>query len=89
MQVFTGKDEITICIIRQDGVQRGQIGHIIATIEKRGFKIAAMKTMMLKPEMQHMSKLFGPIDKKEAVPVVAMIVQGAAVTRTLLKVLGI
>jgi len=39
--------ERTLCIIKPDGVRSGNIGNIIAHIQKEGFKILAMKMARL------------------------------------------
>lgn len=39
--------ERTLCIIKPDGVKSGNIGNIVAHIQKEGFKILAMKMTRL------------------------------------------
>ena len=88
-EVYTGKKEITIVMIRPDGVQRSKVGEIISTFEKRGFKIIAMK-MFGMTDIKGSSSLFGKIvEGKGPQPFVALVVQGQQVTKTALKILGI
>ncbi|WP_319205174.1 nucleoside-diphosphate kinase [uncultured Ilyobacter sp.] len=42
--------EKTLLIIKPDGVQRGLVGKILAKIEKKGFKISAMKLEKISEE---------------------------------------
>ena len=43
----------TLVLIKPDAVQRGLSGEIIARIERRGLKLAAMKLMQVTPELAH------------------------------------
>ncbi|WP_319370921.1 nucleoside-diphosphate kinase [uncultured Ilyobacter sp.] len=42
--------EKTLLIIKPDGVQRGLVGRILARVEKKGFKISAMKLEKISKE---------------------------------------
>ena len=43
--------EQTFVMIKPDGVQRALVGEIISRIEKKGFKLKAMKLMRITPEL--------------------------------------
>jgi nucleoside-diphosphate kinase len=65
-------------------MQRGLIGEIIARLEKRGLKLAAMKMIAVTPELAkahyavHLGKTFydGLINYIQMAPVVAMVWEG-------------
>ena len=76
--------EQTYIMIKPDAVQRGLIGEIVARIEKRGLKIAAMRMNVMSEEnakehyKEHAEKpFFGSlIDYVTSGPSVSMIVEG-------------
>lgn len=86
--------ERTFVMVKPDGVQRGLIGEIIARLERRGLKIAALKMMQVSEDFArqhyavHEGKPFfaGLISYITSAPVVAMVVEGtnavAAVRQT-------
>jgi nucleoside-diphosphate kinase len=43
--------ERTLIVVKPDGVQRGLTGEIIARFERRGFKIVALKSLTVSPEL--------------------------------------
>ena len=43
--------ERTLIVVKPDGVQRGLAGEIIASFERRGFKLAALKMMSVSREL--------------------------------------
>jgi nucleoside-diphosphate kinase len=43
--------ERTLVIVKPDGVQRGLIGPIIARLERRGLRFAALKLIQISPEL--------------------------------------
>lgn len=43
--------EMTVVLVKPDGVQRGLIGEVISRLEQRGLKIVALK--MMKPSIEH------------------------------------
>ena len=43
--------ERTLVIVKPDGVQRGLIGPILARLERRGLRFAALKLMQITPEL--------------------------------------
>lgn len=71
-------------MLKPDALKRGLMGEIIARIEKKGYKIAAAKTMQLDAEIlkEHYAHLtdkpFFPelVDYMTSGPVLAMIVEG-------------
>ncbi len=76
--------ERTLVIIKPNAVQREIIGEIISRIEKRGFKIIAMKMFLITKELaerhyrEHMGKVFYNelIDMITSGPSVLMILEG-------------
>lgn len=86
--------ERTFVMVKPDGVQRGLIGEIIARLERRGLKVAALKMMQVSEDFArqhyavHEGKPFfaGLISYITSAPVVAMVVEGtnavAAVRQT-------
>ena len=43
--------EKTLVIIKPDGVQRGLVGEVVARFERRGLKLAGMKSMQISTEL--------------------------------------
>lgn len=88
--------ERTFVAIKPDAVQRGLIGEIINRIEKRGFKIVAMKLVQLSEDKaklhykEHEGKPF--FDKLVSFitsgPIVAIVVEGVNAVKTLRKTMG-
>jgi len=89
------KEELTLVLIKPDGVQRRLIGEIIARFERKGLRIAALKLMRVKQDAArslydvHRGKPFcEPLVRfATSGPLVAMVVVGKAaisVVRTLL-----
>ena len=76
--------EKTLIVVKPDGVQRGLTGAILARFETRGFRIVALKMMMVSPELarehysEHAEKPFFPglVEFITATPVVAMVLEG-------------
>lgn len=87
--------EVTLVLVKPDGVQRGLIGEVIARLEKRGLRLIAAKFMQVSRELAeehyaiHKGKPFYPglIDYITSAPVMAMVWQGpqaiAAVRQTM------
>ncbi len=75
--------ERTLIVIKPDGVQRGLTGEILARLERRGFKLVAMKMMTVSPELaaehyaEHREKPFFPslTEFITSSPVVAMVLE--------------
>ena len=86
----------TFLAIKPDGVQRGLIGEIISRLEKKGFKLVAMKFMRLSNDLakkhygEHVNKPFFEELVKfiTSGPVVAMIWEGEDVINGLRKIMG-
>jgi nucleoside-diphosphate kinase len=89
--------EKSLIILKPDAIQRGLIGRIIARIERRGLRIAAMKMIWLDRELaerhygEHKGKPFyEPLLKFiTSAPVVVMIVQGPEAITVLRKMMGV
>lgn len=88
--------ERTLVIIKPDGVQRGLIGDIVARLERRGLKVAALKmihmdeTLARKHYAIHEGKpFFEPLVKYiTSAPVVAMVMEGRKAIEIVRKTLG-
>ena len=88
--------EITLLLIKPDGVQRGLIGTIINRVEQRGLRINAMKFMRVSRELAethysiHKSKPFYDklIDHITSAPVVAMAWQGNQAVAVVRQIIG-
>ncbi|OPX22647.1 MAG: nucleoside-diphosphate kinase [Planctomycetales bacterium 4484_113] len=88
--------ERTFLLIKPDGVQRGLVGEIISRIEKKGFKLVAMKLMQMQRELAeehyavHRGKDFYPelVDFITSGPVVAMVVEGFEAVRQVRSLVG-
>jgi nucleoside-diphosphate kinase len=76
--------ERTLVLLKPDAVQRGLVGQIIARLEGRGLKIAAMKLMQMDQALahrhyqDHVGKSFFPglIGFITSGPLVAMVLEG-------------
>ncbi len=88
--------EHTLVIIKPDGVQRGLIGPILARLERRGLRFAAMKLMQITPELAsrhyaiHKGKPFyeGLIEFITSGPVVVAVIQGRDAINIVRKTMG-
>jgi nucleoside-diphosphate kinase len=88
--------ESTFFMIKPDGVQRNLIGRIINRIEEKGYKIIAMKMVMIDRETaemhyrEHREKPFFRelVDFITSGPVVAMVVEGEDVIEGMRKMMG-
>ncbi|SHG43996.1 nucleoside diphosphate kinase [Thermosyntropha lipolytica DSM 11003] len=88
--------ERTFIMVKPDGVQRGLIGELISRIEKKGFKIAALKMLKIDEELakkhyaEHIEKPFFPelLAFITSGPVVAMVVEGDGVIAGMRKLMG-
>lgn len=88
--------ERTYCMIKPDGVQKGLIGEIIGRIERKGYKIVAMKMLQLTKEMaeehyrEHVGKPFYPglVEYITSGPVVAMVVEGKNAVKGMRTLMG-
>ena len=76
--------EQTLVLVKPDGVQRGLIGEIVARIERKGFRVHAMKMLKMDDALarmhydEHVEKPFfaGLADFITSGPLVAMVVAG-------------
>ena len=88
--------ERTLILIKPDGVQRGQVGPIIARLEGTGMKIVGMKLMQVSSDLakshyaEHEGKPFydGLVDYISASPVVALCLQGPSAISITRKLIG-
>jgi len=88
--------ERTLVILKPDAVQRGLIGPIIARLEQRGLRFAAMKLMQITPDLAarhyaiHKDKPFyeGLVRFITSGPVVAAVIEGKDAINIVRKTLG-
>lgn len=88
--------ERTFIAIKPDGVQRGLIGEIISRLEHKGFKLIAMKFMLLDSNRakehykEHVGKPFftSLVSFITSGPVVAMVWEGKDVVNAARKIMG-
>jgi nucleoside-diphosphate kinase len=88
--------ERTFCMIKPEGVQRGLIGTILARIERKSYRIVALKMLRLTPELaarhyaEHEGKPFYQdlIKHITSGPVVAMVLEGPEVIAGLRQMMG-
>ena len=88
--------EKTFAAIKPDGVQRGLVGQVISKLEKKGFKLVAMKFMQVSKELaelhygEHKDKSFfkGLVDFITSGPIVAMVWEGKDVINSIRKIMG-
>ena len=87
--------EKTFVAIKPDGVQRGLVGQVISKLEKKGFKLVAMKFMQVSKELaelhygEHKDKSFfkGLVDFITSGPIVAMVWEGKDVINSIRKII--
>jgi len=83
-------------MVKPDGVQRGLIGEIIQRIERKGFKLVAMKMMLIDRSLaeRHYAEHTGKVFFQELIdficsgPVVAMIWEGEEAITGIRKLMG-
>ncbi|PZA07607.1 MULTISPECIES: nucleoside-diphosphate kinase [unclassified Meiothermus] len=88
--------ERTYIMVKPDGVRRGLTGEIISRIERKGFKIVAMKKMLIPREVaeihygEHKGKPFfeGLVRFITSGPVVAMVVEGPQAVSEMRRLMG-
>lgn len=88
--------ERTFLAIKPDAVQRGLIGKVITRMEQRGFKLLAMKFMLVEKDLaekhysEHKGKPFfsSLVSFITSGPLVAMIWEGKDVIRSVRKMMG-
>lgn len=88
--------ERTLIFLKPDAVSRGLTGEILARIERKGFKIVALKMLQVDQELAdkhyeiHKGKPFyeGLVDYVQKAPVVAAIVEGEDAVAGIRRLLG-
>lgn len=83
-------------MIKPDGVQQGLVGEIISRIERRGFRILALKMLRVNDEMakkqyaEHAGKPFfnSLVEFIKFGPVVAMVVEGEDAISAIREMVG-
>ncbi len=88
--------EQTFVMVKPDGVQRSLVGEIISRIENKGFKLKAMKFMIIDEDLarehyvEHVGKAFfnDLLAFITSGPVVAMVWEGTGVIATMRLVMG-
>jgi nucleoside-diphosphate kinase len=88
--------ERTFCMIKPEGVARGLVGEILSRIERKGYRIVALKMLRLSREMaekhyaEHREKpFFGElVEHITSGPVIAMVLEGPGVIAGLRKLMG-
>lgn len=88
--------ERTFIMVKPDGVQRGLVGEIIARFERRGYKLAGLKMLIVPHEIaeihysEHRGKPFfeGLVAYITSGPVVAMVWEGKNVVAAAREMLG-
>ncbi len=89
--------EQSLIIIKPDGVQRGLVGEIIARLERRGLRFAAMELREITREVaerhygEHQGKPFyaGLVDYITSGPVVTLVVEGPAAIAAVRSTVGV
>lgn len=88
--------EVTLVIVKPDGVQRGLIGEVINRVEKRGLNVAALKMQIVSKKLaeshygEHKGKGFynDLINYITSAPVVLMAVEGVNAVAATRKICG-
>ncbi len=88
--------ERTFAMVKPDGVRRGLVGELVSRLEKKGFKIVALKMMTPSKELveehygEHKGKGFfdGLVSFLSGGPVVAMCLEGEQVIGEWRRMMG-
>lgn len=88
--------ERTFVAVKPDGVQRGLVGEIISRLERKGYKIVAMKMLVPSEELvskhyeEHIGKSFFPrlLKYLSSGPVVAMVLEGMNIVHGVRHIVG-
>jgi len=88
--------ERTFVMVKPDGVQRALVGEIIARIERKGFKLRALKMLQIDAALaaahyqEHAGKSFYDelLDFIQSGPVAAMVWEGAGVVQSIRLLMG-
>lgn len=89
--------EVSVVLVKPDGIQRGLVGQIISRFERKGLRLAALKMIALSDPIldqwyaHHKDKPFFNDLKKfmQASPVVAMLWEGVECVEAVRKIVGI
>ena len=89
--------ERTFVAIKPDGVQRGLIGAVIGRLERRGFKLAAIRIMQMDEELasqalaEHVNRPFYPgyMAHITSAPMVAMVWEAENVVSLVRQTIGV
>ncbi len=89
--------ERTLVLVKPDGVRRGLTGEIIARLERKGLRIAAMRMMRIDKDLahrhyaEHVGKpFFGPLVAFiTSGPVVALVLEGPKAIEATRQVMGV
>jgi len=89
--------ELTLVLVKPDGVQRGLAGEIISRLERTGMQIIGMKVMQVSDELagehyaEHQGKPFYPglVSFITSSPVVAIALEGPSAISTTRKLMGV
>ena len=87
----------TLVLLKPDAVQRGLAGEIINRLERRGFKLVAMKMLRVTEELahrhyeDHVGKPFfkGLVKFITSSPIVAMVVEGENAVEVVRNTMGV
>ncbi len=88
--------ERTLILLKPDALQRGLAGSILSRFERKGLKIAAMKLMLISPELaashyrDHKERPFyqGLVRFMTSAPVLAMVLEGIDAIAICRKMMG-
>lgn len=83
-------------MIKPDGVQRGLVGEILGRVERKGYRVVALKMLRVSRELaaahyaEHVGKPFyqGLVDYITSGPVVAAVLEGKDVISGLRQMMG-
>lgn len=86
----------TFVMIKPDGVQRGLVGEILGRLERRGYRLVAMKLLQVTESLaaehyaEHLGKPFYPglLQYITSGPVVAMVWEGKDIVAAVRQMLG-
>lgn len=89
--------ELSVVLVKPDGIQRGLVGQIISRFEKKGLKLCALKMIALSDPVldawyaHHKDKPFFADLKRfmQSSPVVAMLWEGVECVEAVRKIVGI
>lgn len=90
------KDEISLLIIKPDGVARGLVGEILVRVERKGFRIERMVMLTIDKELaethygEHRGKPFFEdlIEYITEGPIVVAVIRGENVIANLRQIMG-